>query len=284
MSANAVQPVFAHIAAGRSSGLAAWDWGLLLLPAAAVLLWWYGRGVLRLWRRAGVGHGIERWREPHSLPGVVCVCVALVGPMDNGAARSFALHMTQHDAGADCRATHDRAGHAGGTASRRRSPGCARRRGAVATYAIGPEATARADRPAHEHSRSTAGCCCSGIYQACTTRRCPTARSTPRSTRCCSQPRRSRGGCCWHRGDSGGWGTGARALRLRYSCSNAQLWAGCSRSPPGILSGYANTQALFGMSPEHDQQVGGAIMGTLAAAVYLRQRQRCSCGGWRIAG
>lgn len=269
MSANAVQPVFAHIAAGRSSGLAAWDWGLLLLPAAAVLLWWHGRGVLRLWRRAGVGHGIERWRVASFAAGVVCVCVALVGPMDDGAARSFALHMTQHMmlvliaaplivlgtpvvpllAGAprDVR---------GGVVRWRRT-----RSGRRLLRALTDPPTTLALYGGmllfwHVPSVYDATLSNGALHASEHTLLLATATL---SWWVLLAPRRQRR-----------LGYGAAVLfvfALMLECT--ALGGLFTLAPRPLYSGYANTQALFGMSPEHDQQVGGAIMGTLAAAVYL---------------
>lgn len=84
-------------AAPADSGL--WrQWDLspevsLPLSAATAL---YVAGVLRLWRRAGAGRGISRWRTAAFGSGVLVLAIALVSPLDTAAAERFSLHMVQH--------------------------------------------------------------------------------------------------------------------------------------------------------------------------------------------
>ena len=57
----------------------------------------YARGLARLWRRAGTGRGIQRTEALQFALGWAALAAALVSPIDEGADRSFALHMVQHE-------------------------------------------------------------------------------------------------------------------------------------------------------------------------------------------
>jgi cytochrome c oxidase assembly factor CtaG len=85
-----------HDATGGADN-AAWAapaWLVAVLAVAAIL---YAAGVARLWTRAGPGKGL-RWREVAFLAlGGLALAAALASPLDAWAARSFALHMTQHE-------------------------------------------------------------------------------------------------------------------------------------------------------------------------------------------
>ncbi len=75
-----------------------WSWSLdpalwLALLAAAC---WYGWGVMRLWRRAGVGRGLKRWRAACWYAGLAVLLVALLSPLDTLAELLFSAHMFQH--------------------------------------------------------------------------------------------------------------------------------------------------------------------------------------------
>lgn len=56
----------------------------------------YVLGIVRLWRRAGIGRGVPRWRALLFGLGLGVLSVALLSPLDAGAEASFALHMAQH--------------------------------------------------------------------------------------------------------------------------------------------------------------------------------------------
>ncbi len=62
--------------------------------AAIVLL--YVTGAIRVWRRAGWGHGIPFWRAACFLAGMAILGASLANPMDRLAEQSFAAHMFQH--------------------------------------------------------------------------------------------------------------------------------------------------------------------------------------------
>lgn len=68
-----------------------WVWAPLLLCH-----WLYGRGVFRLWKRAGIGRAIPRWRVGCFLTGEIVLVVALLSPLDPLGETLLSAHMTQH--------------------------------------------------------------------------------------------------------------------------------------------------------------------------------------------
>lgn len=66
----------------------------VLLVGFAVL---YGRGVARIWQRAGTGRGVRVADAVRFALGMITVAVALLSPIDALADRSFALHMIEHE-------------------------------------------------------------------------------------------------------------------------------------------------------------------------------------------
>lgn len=73
-----------------------WTFAPVVIAGLAVAVWCYARGVRRLWRAAGTGRGIARWRVASFAGGVLALALALVSPIDAVAAALFAVHMTQH--------------------------------------------------------------------------------------------------------------------------------------------------------------------------------------------
>lgn len=69
------------------------DWPVALGLTALALL--YARGLRVLWRRAGVGGGVARWRALAFAGGVLTLASALL-TLDGLADKSFAWHMAQH--------------------------------------------------------------------------------------------------------------------------------------------------------------------------------------------
>jgi putative membrane protein len=69
-----------------------WLAGLLLIGAV-----FYVRGIVRLWRKAGVGHGIRRLELLTFALGWAALALALLSPIDTVAQHSFATHMVQHE-------------------------------------------------------------------------------------------------------------------------------------------------------------------------------------------
>jgi cytochrome c oxidase assembly factor CtaG len=71
------------------------DAALASLVAGVAVL--YGRGVARIWRRAGTGRGVRVADAVRFALGMIAVATALLSPIDALADRSFALHMVEHE-------------------------------------------------------------------------------------------------------------------------------------------------------------------------------------------
>lgn len=67
----------------------------IVVPLLAVH-WLYGRGVARMWRRAGAGRGVSRMRVAAFLGGEAALVLAFVWPFDMLGETLFAAHMVQH--------------------------------------------------------------------------------------------------------------------------------------------------------------------------------------------
>lgn len=74
----------------------AWNWEPFTLAALLFSGLLYGRGVYRLWREAGVGRGIARWRVTAFAGGLLALFVALLSPLEGMANALFSAHMVQH--------------------------------------------------------------------------------------------------------------------------------------------------------------------------------------------
>jgi len=64
------------------------------LAVAAAL---YGVGLVRLWRRAGVGRGISLWQAASFVLAWLTLATALASPLDDWSEHLFAAHMLQHE-------------------------------------------------------------------------------------------------------------------------------------------------------------------------------------------
>ena len=85
-----------HLDAGTV--LSWWTWepvhrSLLLALSGAL----YAAGLVRLWRRAGVGQGIRRWEAVCFAAGWLALIVALLSPVDALGGILFSAHMAQHE-------------------------------------------------------------------------------------------------------------------------------------------------------------------------------------------
>jgi putative membrane protein len=74
-----------------------WTWDPLVLAGLATGVTLYTRGALRLWREAGIGHGLAPWRAATYGAGIVVVAVALISPIDRASDVLFSAHMVQHE-------------------------------------------------------------------------------------------------------------------------------------------------------------------------------------------
>jgi putative membrane protein len=73
-----------------------WTFAPVVIVGLALAIWWYARGVRRLWHAAAVGRGIARWRAACFGLGILALALALISPIDAVATALFAVHMTQH--------------------------------------------------------------------------------------------------------------------------------------------------------------------------------------------
>lgn len=73
-----------------------WNLDLIVVGPLLIASWLYGRGVLRLWRRAGWGRGIHFAHATAFLAGSFAVVLALVSPLDRLAGTLLSAHMAQH--------------------------------------------------------------------------------------------------------------------------------------------------------------------------------------------
>jgi len=76
-------------------GTAGEAWIVAALGVAAIA---YVAGLCRLWRASARGRGISRREAGAFAAGWLVLAFALPGPLDAWSARSFAVHMTQHEA------------------------------------------------------------------------------------------------------------------------------------------------------------------------------------------
>jgi cytochrome c oxidase assembly factor CtaG len=73
----------------------AWEPGTVIPIAISGLL--YGFGIGRLWRDAGVGHGIRVWEASCFAGGWLALVIALLSPLHPWGRVLFSAHMTQHE-------------------------------------------------------------------------------------------------------------------------------------------------------------------------------------------
>lgn len=91
-------PAWAHPGAALPQDVwSAWSLEPAVFFAIGLSALLYARGVGRLWRRAGVGRGIRRWRFACFAAGLAVLFVALVSPLDAMGGALFSAHMVQHE-------------------------------------------------------------------------------------------------------------------------------------------------------------------------------------------
>lgn len=73
-----------------------WDFSAIVVLPIALGAWLYGRGLRRVWGRAGAGRGISRGQAAAFGAGIATLVAALMSPLDAASAASFSLHMVQH--------------------------------------------------------------------------------------------------------------------------------------------------------------------------------------------
>ncbi|MBA4142595.1 MAG: cytochrome c oxidase assembly protein [Nitrosospira sp.] len=87
------QPVAAHVALEPDTLGIANLLGLVLMLVAASA---YGSGLIRMWRRAGVGRGIRQWQGGCFYLGITALVAALFWPLEALSRSNLWLHMVQH--------------------------------------------------------------------------------------------------------------------------------------------------------------------------------------------
>jgi putative membrane protein len=99
MLAAPATPAFAHgpgLPVGPDDLWHHWTFDPWVLVPLFAVHWLYGRGVLRLWARAGTGRGVSRARVGLFFAGEVALVVALVTPLDPLGETLLTAHMIQH--------------------------------------------------------------------------------------------------------------------------------------------------------------------------------------------
>ncbi|CDX22588.1 Cytochrome c oxidase caa3-type, assembly factor CtaG-related protein [Mesorhizobium sp. ORS 3324] len=87
----------AALAHGADQESGGWSFsGVILIPLGLLLLLYTG-GVARLWRQAGVGHGVAWWQAGCFAAGCGLLVAALLSPLHELGDRLFTAHMIEHE-------------------------------------------------------------------------------------------------------------------------------------------------------------------------------------------
>jgi putative membrane protein len=84
----------AHEGGSASATTGLEPWITLPLALAATL---YAAGLIKLWRKAGAGHGVERWRAVCFAAGVATLAADIFSPLHALAGEYFVAHMSEHE-------------------------------------------------------------------------------------------------------------------------------------------------------------------------------------------
>jgi putative membrane protein len=74
-----------------------WEFEPWVVIPLALSAYWYAVGSYRIWREAGVGHGIRRWEAAAFWSGWLSFVIALVSPLHSWGSMLFSAHMSQHE-------------------------------------------------------------------------------------------------------------------------------------------------------------------------------------------
>jgi putative membrane protein len=74
-----------------------WEWDPFVVVPLTVTFVLYTVGLVRLWRRAGVGRGVARWQAICFLIGWLTLVMALVSPLHEYGEHLFLAHMVEHE-------------------------------------------------------------------------------------------------------------------------------------------------------------------------------------------
>ena len=89
-------PALAHASEVARGGVEQ-GFRVVLIGAIVVGALLYAKGIIALWRKAGVGRGIRRGQSVNFALGWAALAASLLSPIDALADRSFAIHMVQHE-------------------------------------------------------------------------------------------------------------------------------------------------------------------------------------------
>lgn len=67
---------------------------IAVLVASAIL---YTVGTVRMWRHAGIAHGVRPWQAVAHGAGIAVIAIALLSPLDHVSDILFSAHMAQHE-------------------------------------------------------------------------------------------------------------------------------------------------------------------------------------------
>lgn len=89
------QAAFAHHIAGHTEALRPPDWSVAALLLLSV--WFYLKGVRRLWRAASPGRGVSRGEAACFIAGWLVLVAALMPPVHTLGEMLFSVHMVEHE-------------------------------------------------------------------------------------------------------------------------------------------------------------------------------------------
>ena len=94
----AASPAAAHVEfpVAPAALMAEWRPDPAAALALAVCLWAYGRGLVRLWRRAGYGRGVSALESLAFAAGIAALALAFLSPLDAATGTLLTAHMIQH--------------------------------------------------------------------------------------------------------------------------------------------------------------------------------------------
>lgn len=75
----------------------AWEFDILVIVSLLVAAVFYAIGLVRLWRRAGIGRGVRVWEASCFVAGWLTLVIALVSPLHTWGNVLFSAHMVQHE-------------------------------------------------------------------------------------------------------------------------------------------------------------------------------------------
>lgn len=96
-NAIAVPAALAHAGEDHAGGYFAWNTDPWILASLLLTAFLYAAGLLRLWRNAGSGAGVQRRTAALFAAGLAVLAISLVSPVDTISGELFSMHMVQHE-------------------------------------------------------------------------------------------------------------------------------------------------------------------------------------------